>query len=608
MPLILENSLTRTLLSRCEHTPDAGAFSERTPTEWQDHRFQNFLDDVYALSLWLQTQGVQPAERIALVAQTSYDLLRMQWAIIASKAIPVPLSPLQTNEDLLQIFRDCEPAVLILESEALQERLISADPQSLKAPRTKLFSHFPEWLESGRALLTTEARATVREALWNADSNALFLLMYTSGTTGEPKGSMISQAQFMRALRDSAEVFRDHLLPEQETTLTILPLANIFGQFEVAVGFVFGWKTAFATRPDRLQAELAEVQPSLLFGVPKIFEKLLEGIQENIDSKSPTERAIIERLLDAVRRVAESKVTHERPRLADTAESILAHQTIIKAIQKQLGGRLKFAISGGAPLPPDLAAELKLFNLILLEGYGLTETCGPVAIRRPDDLRSDSVGPPLSGVDVQILSDGEIIVRSPEPFLGYWRKPEVTAETLREGWIHTGDIGYLDQQGRLHITDRKKDLIVLSTGRTIAPQKIEARVRSSKYVLDLMALGDRRSFVGALVTLRKEEIIKFCQERQILFSQFPELVNHPKIRSLIQAEIEQLNDGLAPYERIRRFVILPESLSTRKGEVTHTQKLRRRQIEEHHPEAVRALFEPPFTHKQGPLDQNESLG
>ncbi|MBU6375779.1 MAG: AMP-binding protein, partial [Bdellovibrionales bacterium] len=492
---------------------------------------------------------------------------------------------------------------------ALRERFLQKRPEAIAGVATQTFDEIDTLLEQGRGFLATTGEDGFKNRLWDADPRSLFLLIYTSGTTGEPKGSMISQAQFMSALHDSAEVFRAHLKTEEETSLSVLPLANIFGQFELAMGLVFGWKTCFSNRLERLDSELSEVQPTLLFGVPKLFEKILSGIQDNIDSRPAAERIIIEKLLDATRRVAVSRSAHERPRLTDTAESLLARQTVLKGIQKRLGGQLKFAISGGAPLPPDLGSELDLLGVRIVEGYGLTETCGPISINDPASPTFGSVGRPLSSAEIQIHSDGEIMVRSKEPFLGYWNQTEITSEIMREGWLYTGDLGFLDPEGRLHITDRKKDIIILSSGRNIAPQKIENRARMSRYLEDFVVLGDRRSYLGALITLKQEEIIKFCAERQVLFSRFAELVNHPKIRALVQGEVESLNETLAHYERIRRFVILPESLSVKSGEITHTQKLRRKQIEDLHPEAVIALFEATAPGgSSGALDQNHSIG
>ncbi len=608
MPLILESSLTRTLLSRCEKTPDAAAFGERTDTGWKEHSFRSFLDDVLAIGAALEAQGVQPGDRLALVGNTSYSLVRLQWGAITAGAIPVPLSPLQTDRELGRVFADCQPPLVCVDNQALRERLLRSSSKPLEGRALLSLEELPDLIARGQGLLAVHGRGDLQARLWNSKPESLFLLMYTSGTSGDPKGSMISQAQMMGALHDSAELFRPHLDPEHEVTLSILPLANIFGQFELAVGIVFGWKSCFATRLDRLESDLNEVQPSLIFGVPKLYERLLSGIQESIESKSVPERAIIEKLLGSMRRVAQSRSHQERPSLADTAESLLARQTVVKGIQRRLGGRLKLAISGGAPLPPSVAAELDLLGLRVLEGYGLTETCGPVAINDPTNPAFGSVGKPLPGVDLQILSDGEIALRTREPFLGYWNAEESTTEIQREGWLHTGDLGYLDGEGRLHITDRKKDLMVLSSGRNIAPQKIEKMAHALEFVEDLVVLGDGQSYLAALVTLRQNEIIKFCAERQILFSRFAELVNHPKIRSLVQSQIELLNEELAPYERIRRFVILPESLSVDSGAVTHTQKLRRRQIAELHSAAVDALFEPALATPAPALDPGEPLG
>lgn len=592
MPFILEKSLTRTLISRVETTPKAIAFTQRLDSKWITYTYQEFLEEVFALASSLGQKGVKPGDRIPIVGNTSYEFIRTQWALITIGAIPVPLSPLQSENDLHTIFKDCEARAFYLESANLLNKLNQAEIGFSESKLTILFEQNPELIEQGRGLLASSGAEKLRQQLWDTDPHALFLLIYTSGTTGEPKGSMIAQSNFMCSLHDCTELFRAYLATEQEKTLMILPLANIFGQFELAIGFVVGWTTCFPTRLDRLETEITEVQPTLFFGVPKLFERILSGIQDDLESRPTAERILIERLIEATRRVAHLRQIQERPSLTDTAESLIAKQTVLKGIQKRLGGKLKFAISGGAPLPPALASELHLLGIPVLEGYGLTETSGPIAINDPSDPGFGSVGKPLNGCEFRILSDGEITVKTKEPFMGYWKDPAATGEILREGWLHTGDLGYLDEKGRLHITDRKKDVIILSNGRNIAPQKIEARVSLTRYLEDLVVLGDRQDYLGALITLKQSEIIKFCTERQILFSRFTELVNHPKIQSLVQSEVQLINEGLSPYERIRKFVILPESLSVRSGELTHTQKLRRKQISEHHPEALELLFGP----------------
>jgi len=609
MPLILESSLSRILLSRCDASPDAPAFGEAADGGRIEHSYSRFLDDAFALSLVLEERGVRPGERVAIIAGSSVDFAKVQWSITCCGAIPVPLSAQQSDDDLAAILEDCGASLICLESQARGDRLVQHSSRPFADRPVLLFPELSELLEKGRGLLAVRGREALRTQLWNADPGALFLLMYTSGTTGEPKGAMISQAQFLGALHDCAELFRTHLETETETSLTVLPLANIFGQFEMAIGFVFGWKTCFATRLDRFELELSEVRPSVVFGVPRLFEKLLAGIRGNIESRPSPERAVIEKLLEASRRVAASRAAHERPALTDTAESLLARQTIVKSVQKRLGGRLKFAISGGAPLAPALGSELDLLGLHVLEGYGLTETCGPVAINDPSHPAFGSVGRPLPSVELQFLSDREIILRPKAPFLGYWNRAASSSEGPTDGWVHTGDLGYLDNEGRLHISDRKKDMIILSTGQRIAPQKIENRALMGRYFENFVILGDQRSHLGALVTLRRDEIIRFCTERQILFSRLPELVNHPKIRALVQSEIEALNAGLAPHQRIRRFVILSQPLSVQSGALTHTQKLRRKQIEELHPEAVAALFEPsPAPPAEPGLDRDDPLG
>lgn len=245
-----------------------------------------------------------------------------------------------------------------------------------------------------------------------------------------------------------------------------------------------------------------------------------------------------------------------------------------------------------------MARELELLGLRILEGYGLTETSGPITIHSPAEASRDSlagsaagsVGRPLAQAELRFSSDGEILVKSPKNFLGYWKRPAETSSALREGWLHTGDQGFLDSGGRLHITGRKKELIRLSTGQSISPQKIENLARNRPFIEDCIVLGDGRPHLAALVTVKREGLLKFCSEKQILFSSFKDLVEHPKVLALIQSELESLNEELPAHEKIRRFVILPESLTVYAGVMTHTHKPRRHEIAERYKEQIDALY------------------
>ncbi len=603
MPLVLESTLTRTLISRCDKTPEATAFASRRDGTWAKTNYSEFLHRTLAVAAHFKTLGILPGENVAIIAETSEEFVTTQWALWTIGAVVVPLSPQLSSLDLQSIITDAGARTVIFQDQALAERV------NLAIGRTLNLKDLGGWLEQARTELAQVGSERLREALWNAEGEKLFMLVYTSGTQGEPKGVMLSQKNIMSGLHDVADLFRPHFETEAETRLMVLPLSHIFGQFELATSLVFGSMIAFSERGGRsaeeLQRELQEIQPTVIFGVPKLFEKILTSIQASLEARPTPERKLTERLLEAARRVADSRENLERPSLTDTAESLLAQQTVIRSIQKQLGGKLKFAISGGAPLSADLGRELDLMGFRILEGYGLTETCGPITINDPAQPGFGTVGRALTEVELQFSSDGEILVRSPKNFLGYWQRPDETAEVLKDGWLHTGDLGFLDSERRLHITGRKKELIKLLNGRSVAPQKIENRARLSRFLEDCIVLGEGRNEVAALVTVKREEVLKFCSEKQILFSTFKELVEHPKVQALVQTELESINQELAAHEKIRRFVILPESLTVYAGVMTHTQKPRRQQIAERYREQIEALYP---SASGSAIDPEESMG
>lgn len=595
MPLILESSVTRTLLSRCEKTPDAPAFSTRKDGAWVDTSFGEWISQVFMTAAFLKEKGVRPQEHVAIVSGNTEALVQVQAALWALEAVVVPISPQLSNADLHGILQDCGCSKVFFEEQALAERVGAQGYQTFN------LHEIGAWMEEGRALIAATGAEHFKKSLWDSDPTKAFLIVYTSGTSGEPKGVLLSQRNLMSGLHDVAEVFRNHFEMEAEVRLMVLPLSHIFGQFELATGWVFGSKTCFSERSHRFVEELGEVEPTLLFGVPKVFEKILVAIEQGLESRPAPERKITARLLDAARRVAHSKETLQRPSLSDTAENLVAQQTVVRSIQKKLGGRLKFAISGGAPLSADLGRELNLLGFKILEGYGLTETCGPITINDPEQPSFGTVGRPLSEVEIQFSSDGEVLVRSPKNFLGYWNRAEATSEVMRDGWLHTGDLGFLDSEGRLHITDRRKEVIKLSSGKSVAPQKIESLARASRIIEDFVVLGDGRSYLAALVTVNREVILKFCAERQVLFSSFKDLTEHPKVQALVQGELEQINQELSPHEKIRRFVILPEALSVYTGVMTPTQKPRRSQIAERYQAEIAALYPAESLDPEAPL-------
>jgi long-chain acyl-CoA synthetase len=404
-------------------------------------------------------------------------------------------------------------------------------------------------------------------------------ICYTSGTTGVPKGVIITHDNMMSELEDCEISFSSFITPENETILSFLPISHIFGKVESMAVWVFGWEVCFAESVEKVVTNLTEIRPTILFSVPRIYEKAYARIQGMIAESSPAKQRLFHWGIESGRRYFAAKRGGKRPSFTDYAQYHAAKKAIFSKIRDRFGGRIKYAISGGAPLSSEIGEFFRIAGIPILEGYGLTETCAAVSLNTPNDIRFGTVGRPLSEVSAKVAEDGEILIRSRKNFPGYFKNPEETEQALTKGWFHTGDIGFIDEDGFIHITDRKKDLIVTSGGKNIAPQKIEGLAKSHPLLNQFVVHGDRRHYLTALVTLDRELVIRYAAEHQILFSEYSELIKNPKILAWVEKSVDDMNRQLASYETVKKFTILPQDFTIDAGELTPSMKIRRGVIE-----------------------------
>lgn len=601
--LITKKTITATFLERVQTTPAAPGFLFK-PTheemgkvgEWKTVTFKEYYTECRLVSFGFLGLGIQPKDRIVILSNTRFEWSLCDMAILGAGAVTVPIYASNVPEDVVYILNHSEAKIAVLEdAKQLQkildkrienpdclpklEKIIVLEPSamSLMAKYSNLMKNVMT-LQAVRELGRREEvkdPARFDKSLQGATPEDLITICYTSGTTGVPKGVMLTHDNMMSVIEDAGKVLGPFLDFKNDVILSFLPFSHIFGKVESMIGYAFGWKQAYAENIDKLMGNIEEVRPTVLLAVPRIFEKAFNRIHAALGEGSPAKKKLVAWAFEVGKRYYQSIWDKKSPSMADQLQYQLAKTLVFSKVSKRFGGRLRFAVSGGAPLPREIGEFFQICGILILEGYGLTETCAPVAVNTPAQTKFGVVGRPLPEVSFKIAEDGEILIKSRKVFQAYYKMDEETRQVLKDGWFYSGDIGHLDSEGFLHITDRKKDLIVTSGGKNVAPQKIENLAKSQKWISQFVVHGDRRHYLTALVTLDRDQIIQYANSQQILFSEYAELIKNPKILSLTQKMIDEVNRQLASFETIKKFVILPQDFSVETGELTPSLKVRR---------------------------------
>ncbi|MEK7330618.1 MAG: long-chain fatty acid--CoA ligase [Candidatus Eisenbacteria bacterium] len=573
-------------------------FMRRTARGWEPISAERALGDVEALALALRELGIERGDRVALHSETRYEWAVTDLAILGIGAVTVPIYPTLTAAQCRALFEDCEAKVLVVSSIAQLEKvraasaglgfvraLVCMDPLPPVGPPGEHALH--ALLEHGAALRQAEPGA-FRAAAAAVRPDDLATIIYTSGTTGEPKGAMLTHGNIASNVAAALQVLR---FESTDRCLSFLPLCHIF---ERMAGFyamlACGAGIAYAQSLEKVAADALEVRPTIVVGVPRFYEKVYARVLEGAIAHPAPIRALFFWGLDRGRAMARAHYAWRRPSPLAALQAQLADRLVLSKIRARLGGRLRFCVSGSAPLSPRVMEFFYAIGIPIIEGYGLTET-SPVICTNPFGReKPGSVGPPIPGVEVRIGKDGEILTRGPHVMRGYHRNETATREALRDGWFHTGDIGHLDADGYLVITDRLKDLLVLAAGKKVAPQPLEAKLKTSPWVGEAVLLGDRRPYVVCLIVPNFVTLEAEAKTRGWACASRRELIARPDVQALYQAEIDRLNTDLAPFEQIKRFALLDRELSQEAGELTPTLKLKRRVITESFAPIIEELY------------------
>jgi long-chain acyl-CoA synthetase len=573
------------------------ALNHKSADEWINISAGEFVDRVRHVALGLAELGVKPGDRVALLSENRPEWSIADLAILSLGAINVPIYTTQAVDQIRYILSDAGARAIFVSNHKLFKHAAPA-LEGLDFLEKIIFfdAGVDKKVERSTTLDSLEQagrqRAQNKPAAFDAYLGAirpddLATIIYTSGTTGEPKGVMLTHANF---ISNVLTITAGLPIASTDVALSVLPLSHIFERTGFYIFCYNGVSVYYTASFDQVGENLREVRPTIMTAVPRLFEKVYHRIIKKGLSQKGFRRKIFVRSLEIGQRYAEQRDKGGRVWPALSLQQRMASKLVFSKWREGVGGRLRYFVSGGAPLSPALSHAFLAAGIPILQGYGATETC-IVSANRPDNNQVGSVGLPFEGIEVSIAADGEILLRGPNVMRGYYGHPEESASVLNDGWFATGDVGHLDKQGHLYITDRKKDLFKLSNGKYVAPQQIESLLKQSEFVSQVVVVGAGRKQPVALIVPEWEALRQALTEKG---EEFPanryKLAEFPAAVKLVQSDISQLTRELADYERIRKVALLPDEFSIDKGELTPTLKVKRRVVDEKFSELIEGLY------------------
>jgi long-chain acyl-CoA synthetase len=556
------------------------------------------LEWVRRTAFGLSALGVRRGDRIAILSENRPEWAIADYACLTIGAVDVPIYATLPPEHIAYILRDSGAVVLFLSNAQQAAKIAAIRGEVPKLAHVICFDEtagdkctmtLASLERAGAANDTPDLASTwQRDALGSAP-NELATIIYTSGTTGEPKGVMLSHDNIFSNVAGTARAIDSG---SSDIALSFLPLSHIFERMGDYWHFANGVSIAYVDSFDLVPNAMADVRPTIVLSVPRLYEKMYARVLENALAGGALKKRIFFWARDVALRRADIVLAGKKPGAALNAAFALGDRLVFSKLRQRTGGRLRYFVSGGAPLAPEINKFFFAAGLTILEGYGLTETSPVIGVNTPAAFRIGTIGRPIAGVEVMIAPDGEILTRGPHVMLGYYNKPAETREALdAEGWFHTGDIGELED-GFLRITDRKKDLIVTAGGKKVAPQPIENAIKTNKYVSQVVMIGDRRKHPALLVVPNFEHLEQWAKQRNLIWTDRSQLIAMPMVQAKMEKEIDAHLRGLASYEMPKRIGLLANDFSVESGELTPTLKVKRRVIDQNYKALIDALYAP----------------
>ncbi len=593
-----KNTINQAFLDTVERRGGYPALKSKIDGTYQPTTYDQLADQVKNFSLGLRELGLNFGDRVAMLAEN-----RQKWAvsdlgILSLGAVNVPMFYTSTSKQVSYIVQDSGSKIICVSTKRQLEKVRAFFDQIPELEKIIVFDEldeiddqceltFNQVIEVGKEIDNGEQ--IYQEASHRVEPDNVATIIYTSGTTGEPKGAILTHDNLMSNVKSGLSILE---IDPDDQFLSFLPLSHVF---ERMAGYYIpiyrGACISYAQSPLTVRENMGEIRPTVMASVPRLYEMMHDRIVKQVRSAPALRQKIFHWAVGVGRKVSALKQKGKNPGLILSQKAALADKLVFSKLKAITGGRLRFFVSGGAPLPQSIAEFFHAAGILILEGYGLTETSPVISVNTLDSFKFGSVGKPIPGVEVEIAGDGEILTRGPNVMVGYHNKPEQTAEAIdKEGWFHTGDIGHFDEEDFLRITDRKKNILVLSNGKNVAPQPIENALKQSSYINQIMLLGDNQKTVAALIVPDFDSVKGFAEDQGIGTSDLNELLVEQSVIQLIKKEISQYSSDFADFEQVRQFQLIDREFSADANEMTPTLKLKRNVIMENFADQINQMY------------------